>query len=161
LLEKLVFAWGLSRMPEDAGGLQRIGLALVAYRTAHGLELPPDLEALLPCLNDPAAFVAPGDTAAAERGSLRLKYSYEYVGRVPARLAPGTIVCYTRKGLGERRRVLSADGSVREVFEDVLHSPAAPLNSSLTASLHAVEAAYAGAMSAERKAELERFYEVQ
>jgi len=150
----------------ESGGranLHDIGLGIAMYREGNNDDYPPDLEPLLDkgFLESPEVFVDPADKAPVQRGAAGFRYSYEYVGTVPAAVPGNVIMAYSRRGIYPAgRNVLCADVAVLWVSEAELHNPNGNPRTSLRASYEAVVKAFGDKLTDERKAELKKFYEV-
>jgi hypothetical protein len=144
--------------------LHEIGLGIAMYQNAHDGQYPPNLAAIVQegFIEDASALVDPADTDPQAIGDTGVVSSYEFVGPLPKSVDASTIVCYTRKGVRpEGRYVLSADMALALVSEDELHNADGLARTSLRASYNGVIAAYGGALTEERKAELKKFYEIE
>jgi hypothetical protein len=153
---------------EGRANLHNIGIALAMYRAVYRAgnndEYPPDLEPLLDkgFLKSPEVFVDPADKAPVQRGAAGFRYSYEYVGAVPAAVPGDVIIVYSRRGIyPDGRNVLCADAAVLWASEAELHNPNGDPRTSLRASYEAVVTAFGDRLTEERRAALKKFYEVE
>ncbi|MCK4376317.1 MAG: hypothetical protein KAX19_13355, partial [Candidatus Brocadiae bacterium] len=162
LMPALSRARGEAQKSVGRANLHNIGLGIAMYR-ADNDEYPQSLEDLYDWYVDAEEiFVDPVDTAPVQRGDLGLRYSYEYVGRIPSEVPASTIICYSRKGVHPGgRNVLYVDMAVMWVSEEDLHDPLGGARTSLRQSYDAVVAALGDQLPPERDAELREFYEIE
>jgi len=150
--------------PPTTRNTEEIGLAVALYRNGHGGEFPPDFQSLVDGGHARwlESFVEPSDTQPIVVSPKGLKSSYEYVGPIPKTTSGTAIIAYTRKGLyAEGRNVLHAGMSANWVTEGELADPAGNVRTSLRASYEVVVKAFGDKLTEERKAELQKFYEVE
>jgi len=125
LLPAMFRARAEARRVVDLCNLHAIGLGLRMYADHHGERTPASLVELFPdYVADRTVFVSPQDrNPLPTQGGVPC--SYEYVGCVRLDyLHPGTIVCYTRKGIfPDGRNVLYVDNVAEWVPGDRLHNP--------------------------------------
>jgi hypothetical protein len=145
---------------------RQIGRAIWMFRSDHGGEVPATLEALVQAgyLGPPEGrmFVIDLDHSPVRRGELGLEYSYEYAGALPSDIPPDTIICYTKRGVFTSMRfVITADGTSLQADEAELSRDGGSRSRSLDASYTAAVKAFGEELTAERDAELRKFYEVE
>ncbi|KPK66309.1 MAG: hypothetical protein AMK73_00375 [Planctomycetes bacterium SM23_32] len=164
LMPALGRARGEAQKAQGRANLHNIGLGLAMAENDNNGQLPDSLEDIytLGYLDAEEMFVDPADKAPVQRGDLGLRYSYEYVGSIPGDVSPGTIICYTRRGVHpEGRSVLCRDLAVLWVTEWQLQADAGDVRTSLRASYDAVVEAFGDELTPERDAELRKFYQVE
>jgi len=162
LMPALTRARHQARLAADRANLHNIGLAIAMYSADHNEQFPPNLKALVDgkYIENADGFVSPNDNAPPMRDGIRT--SYVFVGEIPPRTDPATIICYTRRGIApEGRNVLCRDMAVIFVRERNLANPRGPRRTSLRASYDAVVKAYGDNLTEERKKQLKEFYEVE
>lgn len=149
--------------------LKQISLAIFLYRNENDDKWPSSLLDVCMYCENLDQLVEPLDEhpqllhPAEEYWQLPrdIECSFVFVGELPGEVPPELIVAYTRKGIySDGRHVLFADGGVKWVFEDSLHTPGGAQGMSLKECYHCIIDLLGNELTKNDNARLKEFYEL-
>ncbi len=163
LMPAIVRARRQAQSSSSRNNLHQIGLGLAMYAAENNGNLPPNLQVLVEdgYVVSPNVFIDPADGDPQVRGTKGYKYSYDFVGPLPADMPSSFIVAYSRQGVQPGgRNVLYVDGAVQFLSEEALHTDGGGRGYSLQQQYQWLMESHGSEYTDEQKAAFRKFYEV-